>query len=63
MFGRWSQENYFCTQESTMIWTRWSPRRWTSRRDASFPNPERAKPKAQLANLRAQLREAHESSI
>jgi hypothetical protein len=24
------------------------------------PNPERAKPKAQLANLRAQLREAHE---
>jgi hypothetical protein len=61
MFGRWSQENYFKyagehRDLDALVTQEMDPADGTR----LVPNPERAKPKAQLANLRAQLREAHE---
>lgn len=61
MFGRWSQENYFKYASEhrdldALVTQEMDPADGTR----LVPNPERAKPKAQLANLRAQLRAAHE---
>ena len=61
MFGRWSQENYFKyagehRDLDALVTQEMDPADGTR----LVPNPERAKPKAQIANLRAQLREAHE---
>jgi DNA-binding MarR family transcriptional regulator len=61
MFGRWSQENYFKyagehRDLDALVTQEMDPADGTR----LVPNPERAKPKAQLANLRVQLRAAHE---
>jgi hypothetical protein len=61
MFGRWSQENYFKyagehRDLDALVTQEMDPADGTR----LVPNPERAKPKAQLANLRARLRAAHE---
>jgi hypothetical protein len=61
MFGRWSQENYFKyagehRDLDALITQEMDPADGTR----LVPNPERAKPKAQLASLRARLRTAHE---
>jgi hypothetical protein len=61
MFGRWSQENYFKYADEhrdldALVTQEMDPADGTR----LVPNPERAKPKAQLAKLRAQLRTAHE---
>jgi transposase len=61
MFGRWSQENYFKyagehRDIDALVTQEMDPADGTR----LVPNPDRAKPKAQLAKLRAQLRAAHE---
>jgi transposase-like protein len=61
MFGRWSQENYFKyagehRDLDALVTQKMDPADGTR----LVPNPARAKPRAQLANLRAQLRAAHE---
>ncbi len=61
MFGRWSQENYFKYAREhrdldALVTQEMDPVDGTR----LVPNPERAKPKAELAKLRAELRAAHE---
>jgi phage terminase small subunit len=61
MFGRWSQENYFKyavehRDLDALVTQEMDPADGTR----LVSNPERAKPKAQLASLTAQLRTAHE---
>ena len=61
MFGRWSQENYFKyagehRDLDALVTQEMDPADGTR----LVPNPERARPKAELAKLRAQLRAAHE---
>jgi hypothetical protein len=61
MFGRWSQENYFKYADehrdlNALVTHEMEP----ADRNRRVPNPERAKPKARLAKLRAQLRAVHE---
>jgi hypothetical protein len=61
MFGRWSQENYFKYSGEhrdldALVTQEMDPADGTR----LVPNPDRAKPRAQLAKLRAQLRAAHE---
>ena len=61
MFGRWSQENYFkYAGEHRDLDALVTQEMDSADGTRLVPNPARAKPKAQLAKLRAQLREAHE---